>query len=230
MDRVVGALGRAVIDIMDLTRRAGRSEAKQASHAVLGCCRADSLFTLITLVSFITLAIVRPVAIYSGNTGGNIGMTATASDVAPNEVQGLKDRLPTAAEIDSAAHAATAIAVAMELDGGLKISGENGDAVHIAPAVGELIIELLGHVSAGNMVTLVPVSAMLTTQQAADIMNVSRPHLTKLLKQGEIQFEEVGKHRRVPLRALMEYRENKAKRQEEAMRKLSRLGQEYDRA
>ena len=157
-------------------------------------------------------------------------MTATTSDVAPNEVQGLKDRLPTAAEIDSAAHAATAIAVAMELDGGLKISGENGDAVHIAPAVGELIIELLGHVSAGNMVTLVPVSAMLTTQQAADIMNVSRPHLTKLLKQGEIKFEEVGKHRRVPLLALMEYRENKAKRQEEAMQKLSRLGQEYDRA
>lgn len=157
-------------------------------------------------------------------------MTATASDVAPNEVQGLKDRLPTAAEIDSAAHAATAIAVAMELDGGLKISGENGDAVHIAPAVGELIIELLGHVSAGNMVTLVPVSAMLTTQQAADIMNVSRPHLTKLLKQGEIQFEEVGKHRRVPLRALMKYREDKAMRQEEVMRKLSRLGQEYDRA
>ncbi|MFK5998303.1 MAG: helix-turn-helix domain-containing protein [Rhodobacterales bacterium] len=142
----------------------------------------------------------------------------------------LMDRLPTAEEIDSAAHAATAIAVAMELDGGLKVSGENGDPVKIAPAVGELIIELLGHVSNGNMVTLVPVGTMLTTQQAADMLNVSRPYLTGLLKKGEIAFEEVGKHRRVPLKALMEYKENKARRQEETLRELSRLGQEYDRA
>ena len=157
-------------------------------------------------------------------------MSATQTDDRSTDVQGLKNRLPTDAEIDSAAHAATAIAIAMELDGGLRIPGENGDTVRIAPAVGELIIELLGHVSAGNMVTLVPVSAMLTSQEAADMLNVSRPHLTKLLKAGEIRFEEVGKHRRVPLRALMQYRQNKAKRQEDVMKRLARLGQEYDRA
>ncbi len=143
--------------------------------------------------------------------------------------QGLMDRLPTADEIDSAAHAATAIAIAMELDDGLNVSGQNGDPVKIAPAVGELIIELLGHVSAGNMVTLVPISAMLTTQQAADLLNVSRPHLTKLLKRGEIEFEEVGKHRRVPLPALMRYRELKAAKQKAALRRLAQLGQEFDR-
>lgn len=154
----------------------------------------------------------------------------TSTETAPGEAQGLKDRLPTKAEIDSAAHAATAIAVAMELDGGLIVSGQDGEPVTIAPAVGDLIIELLGHVSAGNMVTLVPVSAMLTTQQAADMLNVSRPHLTKLLKQGEIAFEEVGKHRRVPLPALMRYREDRARKQEEALRELSKLGQDYDRA
>ncbi len=146
------------------------------------------------------------------------------------EHDSLMDRLPTREEIDSAAHAATAIAVAMELDGGLNISGENGDPVKIAPAVGELIIELLGHVSNGNMVTLVPVGTLLTTQQAADMLNVSRPYLTGLLKKGSIAFEEVGKHRRVPLTALMKYRENKARRQEETLRELARLGQEYDRA
>ncbi|MEP1611590.1 MAG: hypothetical protein ABJL72_06670 [Roseobacter sp.] len=62
------------------------------------------------------------------------------------------ERLPTREEIDSAAQAATAIA--MELDNGLKVSGENGDPVKIPPAVDELIIELLGQVSGGNMVTL----------------------------------------------------------------------------
>lgn len=143
---------------------------------------------------------------------------------------GLMERPPTPEEIDSAAHAATAIAVAMELDGGLKVSAENGDPVSIAPEVGKLIIELLGHVSNGNMVTLVPVGTMLTTQEAADMLNVSRPHLTKLLKEGKIQFEEVGKHRRVPLTALMQYREEKARRQEQAMRDLARLGQEFDNA
>ena len=142
---------------------------------------------------------------------------------------GLMDRPPTREEIDSAARAANAIAVAMELDDGLKISGENGDSVRIAPAVGELIIELLGYVSNGNMVTLVPVGTMLTTQQAADILNVSRPYLTKLLKEGQMKFEEVGKHRRVPLASLMGYRKKKAQRQEQAMQDLAQLGQEYDR-
>lgn len=142
---------------------------------------------------------------------------------------GLMERPPTPEEIDSAAHAATAIAVAMELDGGLKVSGENGDPVHIAPAVGNLIIELMSHVSNGNMVTLVPVGTMLTTQQAADMLNVSRPHLTKLLKEGKIKFEEVGKHRRVPLMALMEYRKGKQERQEATLVELAKLGQEFDK-
>lgn len=145
------------------------------------------------------------------------------------EDKGLMERPPTREEIDSAAHAATAIAIAMELDGGLKISSENGEAVKIAPAVGNLIIELLGHVSNGNMVTLVPVGTMLTTQEAAEMLNISRPFLTKLLLRGDIDFEQVGSHRRIRVDELMRYREDKARRQEAAMIELSRLGQEFDR-
>lgn len=141
---------------------------------------------------------------------------------------GLEKRLPTLEEISSAAHAATAIAVAMDADGTLKVSGEDGEAVHIAPAVGHLIIDLLGHVASGNMVTLAPVGTMLTTQEAAVMLNVSRPHLTKLLKAGEIDFEEVGKHRRVPLEALMQYRDRKRQEREKALDELTRLGQEFD--
>lgn len=144
--------------------------------------------------------------------------------------KGLEKRLPTPEEIKSAAHAATAIAIAMDADGSLKVSGQNGDPVHIAPAVGHLIVDLLGHVASGNMVTLVPVGTMLTTQEAADMLNVSRPHLTKLLKSGEIAFEEVGKHRRVPLEALMAYRDRKRQQRERALDDLARLGQEFDAA
>lgn len=145
------------------------------------------------------------------------------------ESKGLMERPPTREEIDSAAHAATAIAIAMEVDGGLKISGANGEAVQIAPAVGNLIIELLGHVSNGNMVTLVPVGTMLTTQEAADMLNVSRPYLTKLLLRGDIKFEQVGSHRRVRIDELMRYRDDKARKQEAALEELARLGQEFDR-
>lgn len=154
-------------------------------------------------------------------------MPTTKEKVAHSD---LKERPPTREEIDSAAHAATAIAVAMDLDGGLRVSGETGAPVHIAPAVGELIVELLGHVASGNMVTLIPVGTMLTTQQAADMLNVSRPHLTKLLKAGEIAFVEVGKHRRVPLEALMAYRDERHRKREAALDELARLGQEFDAA
>lgn len=132
---------------------------------------------------------------------------------------GLGRRLPTPEEIDSAAHAAQAIAVAMEVDGA---------PVRIAPAVGELIIELLGHVASGKMVTLAPVDALLTTQQAADMLNVSRPHLTSLLKSGEIEHVVVGRHRRVPLPALMDYHERRRRGREQALDDLAQLGQEFD--
>lgn len=145
-------------------------------------------------------------------------------------VQVLTDRLPTAVEKSSAANAANVVAVAMDSACALEVSGQSGEPVELAPAVGELIIELLGHVSAGNMVKLVPVSEMLNTQQAAELLNCSRPYLTKLLKRGAIKFEEVGKQRRVPLSPLMEYKEMNAPKQEAAMRELSRLGQEYDQA
>ncbi len=141
---------------------------------------------------------------------------------------GLDKRPPTKDEIDSAAHAATAIAVALDIDGGLRVSGEDGDQLHIAQAVGELIIELLGHVASGNMVTLVPVGTMLTTQEAADMLNVSRPHLTKLLKAGKIDFETVGNHRRVPLPALMSFRDAQRASRREGLDELARLGQDYD--
>lgn len=145
------------------------------------------------------------------------------------EDRGLMVRPPTHEEIDSAAHAATAIAHAMDVDGGLKVSGANGMAVKIAPAVGHLIIELLGHVAHGNMVTLVPVGKMLTTQEAADMLNISRPHLTKLLLRGDIAFEQVGSHRRIRIDELMRYREEKARRQEAALAELARLGHDFNR-
>jgi excisionase family DNA binding protein len=69
------------------------------------------------------------------------------------------------------------------------------------------IIKLLAEMGNGNAVQVVPVQAELTTQQAADLLNVSRPHLIKLLEQDKIKFRKVGTHRKILARDLFAYRD-----------------------
>ncbi len=140
----------------------------------------------------------------------------------------LAHRLPTPEEVESAAEAATALAQEKEGDGRLVIAGADGRELRLAPAISDILVDLLGHVARGDMVTLVPMSAMLTTQQAADILNVSRPYLSGLLKKGEIPFVPVGSHRRVMHADLMAYKERRDATRNAALDELARLGQEFD--
>ena len=90
----------------------------------------------------------------------------------------------------------------------------------------ELLLEILKQMAAGNLVTIVPLRKELTTYEAADILNVSRPFVIGLLEKGEIPFRKVGAHRRIPLSALLEYKRKTDAIRDEALDVLATQAQE----
>lgn len=94
-----------------------------------------------------------------------------------------------------------------------------------------LIVEILEQLLEGNAVTIAPIHTELTTQQAADLLNVSRPHLVKLLEEKAIPSKKVGTHRRVRLDDLLRYRDRddaeRRRTADELARQLDDLGLGY---
>lgn len=86
-----------------------------------------------------------------------------------------------------------------------------------------LILETLAR---GQSITLVPHDRDLTSQEAADTLHVSRPHLIKLLDRGELPFHRVGTHRRIKIEDALAYRERRDAERDAALRELTRLSEE----
>lgn len=89
-----------------------------------------------------------------------------------------------------------------------------------------LLVDILGELAIGNAVKVVPIHAEFTTQEAADVLNVSRPHLVKLLEAGELPFHKTGRHRRVLFADLMAFKEHRDLASQVAMEALARQAQE----
>ena len=89
-----------------------------------------------------------------------------------------------------------------------------------------LLRDLLADMAQGNAVAIVPLHAEMTTQQAADILNVSRPYLITLLEKGELRFTRVGTHRRIQFKDLMAYKDKIKEQSSNAMDELVRIAQE----
>jgi excisionase family DNA binding protein len=94
-----------------------------------------------------------------------------------------------------------------------------------APAVG-LLLRILEEMARGNAVTIIPVHAELTTQEAAGILNISRPSLIQLLEEGKIEYRRVGTHRRVRFEALMKYKRHVDEERRKALDELAAYDQE----
>ena len=141
----------------------------------------------------------------------------------------LGQRLPSADEKAVAAQLRTVLAAHMEHGGKLRVleEGARGPVeLVLTPSISKLLLEVLRHISSGDSVTLVPVTKMLTTQQAADVLNMSRPYLISLLEKGDIEFELVGRHRRIKAETLFAYKRARNERRSKALSELAALDAE----
>lgn len=141
--------------------------------------------------------------------------------------------LPDPEEVKQAELIGKELSSLVEIDNGhevMLIFRKDGKDVELPfpPSAFQLLMRIMEQMALGNSVTLIPVHAQLTTQEAADLLNVSRPFVVKLLKEGKIPCIKVGAHRRVRFEDLMEYKKTMLTESEQARAELAKLGQEIE--
>lgn len=106
--------------------------------------------------------------------------------------------------------------------------GNESESIALPHTALQLLIQILAEMAEGHAVTLMPVQPELTTQEAADMLNVSRPFLVHLLDSGEILHHKVGTHRRVFLRDVLDYKESMKRNRLQALDELTEQAQKLD--
>lgn len=109
----------------------------------------------------------------------------------------------------------------------LKVNDSN-DEIIIPIKAFELLKSILTQMAKGNSIALLLADSEISTQQAADILNVSRPHLVKLLEEGKIPFKKVGTHRRLKLNDLLAYQAEVKKERRKHLDTLAKEAQELN--
>lgn len=106
------------------------------------------------------------------------------------------------------------------------VDAESEELTELSSEAVQLLHDVLMDLLSGEVKTIIPHHAELTTIQAADILNVSRPYLIKLLDAGDIPYCKVGRHRRIRMEDLMTYMEESDSKSRVAMDELVALSEE----
>lgn len=140
------------------------------------------------------------------------------------------DRMPSEIEIENADNLRKIMSTLINDEGptNVKLALEKGEQVDVTltPAIAETFLQVLRLISSRRGFRVMPVDTQLTTQQAADLLNVSRPFLIKLLEEGELNHTKVGRHRRVRAEDLFAYKAKRDATRSDALSKLAQLDAE----
>ncbi len=135
--------------------------------------------------------------------------------------------LPTESEADLARKSSRLLAACIGNGPTARLRVINGnDEILVPVGALKLLVNILAQMGEGRGVTVLPIKAELTTQQAANLLNVSRPYLVNLLERGELNFRKIGKHRRILLEDLLAYQREMRKKQVAALEELAKQAQE----
>lgn len=137
--------------------------------------------------------------------------------------------LPTAAEVEQAKLSSRTLSKYADVDRvQLSLRGSNGetDELVLPGHVLQILLDVLAEVSQGNAISLIPYHQEISTQDAANLLNVSRPFLVRLLESGDIPFRKVGAHRRVKLQDVLSYKEHVDRQRHATLDELAELSQD----
>lgn len=104
--------------------------------------------------------------------------------------------------------------------------GPEGEQLDVPETVFHILVRVAEILERGDAITLVPVHQELTTQQAADLLNVSRQYLIRLLDEGKIPYTRTGKHRRLRIDDVIAYKNRRDQEREDSLDELTKLSKE----
>jgi len=108
----------------------------------------------------------------------------------------------------------------------LQFTTSQGDSILVPQKVTEVFRTVINIMAQGKGISLIPVAEEVTTTQAAEILNISRPYLMKLINNSQISHHQVGTHTRILLKDLLEYKQSRDTNRKQGLQKLTDLSQE----